>query len=416
MCPPEPALPTTAPDSVRERLRRLGVGGAGRVPAPPATTSRAPAPIASVARPAPVGDGVEVVRATFGRGHRHGRCVLGDTLRTLADVDDLAHTVWLDTETTGLAGGTGTYAFLVGLAYLDDDRLVIEQLLLRRLSAERHLLAALAERLGRARRLVTFNGQRFDWPIIEARFVLARQQPAAFVVHTDLIHPARRLWHRVLGTHRLSALEAEVLGAPRYDDVPGWEIPGIYVRYLRDTDRSALNPILVHNRSDLLALVLLHGEVARILRSPHDAGVPLDWEGTGVLVGRRGAHATAIECFERALDATDRPGDRWRVLQKVTRAHRAAGDADAARRRWETEAATWTEPDRLRAHVLEEVAKTRTKRGDLAGALAATREALSIAESFPAGIRGLLGKDPAALSRLADRLRVRLVRLGERDG
>ncbi len=380
-----------------------------------ATAERATPPPACVNRSDRAGDGTEVVRAAFGRGHRHGRCIVGEALATIDGVDDLERTVWLDTETTGLAGGTGTYAFLVGLAYLEDDRLIVEQLLLRRLSGERHLLEALAERLGRARHLVTFNGQRFDWPIIEARFVLARQRPATFDAHTDLIHPARRLWHRVLGTHRLSVLEAEVLGAPRHDDVPGWEIPGIYIRYLRDTDRTTLDPVLAHNRSDLLALVLLHGEVCRILRSPRDAKMPLDWEGAGVLVSRRGAHTVAIECFERALRETGGPADRWRVLQKLARAHRTTGGADRARRCWETEAEAWTHPDRFRAHVLEEVAKARARYGNVAGARTATCEALAIAESFLDGAGNLLEARSASVSRLADRLRARLMRLRERD-
>ena len=399
MCPPDPA-PPPAPLSLRERLRHLGAAG----PRP-----RGPAPVRE--RPVSSGDGLEVVQASFAPAHRHGRCVLGDALRSLcgADPSDLSGTVWLDTETTGLAGGTGTYAFLVGLAYVEEERLVTEQLLLRRLSGEAQLLTALAQRLGRARRLVTFNGRRFDWPILEARFVLARQSPAVINAHTDLIHPARRLWHRVFGTHRLSALEAEVLGAPRRGDVPGWEIPMIYVEYLRSTDRAALDPIVDHNRSDLLALVLLHGEVARVLRAPQAAGVPLDWEGTGVLLGREGAHASSVECFERAAREALDPWDRWRVLRRLTRAHRAAGEPEAARARWEAEARGWPRRDRLRAHLLEEVAKIRTARGDLMGAVAAAEEALSIASVLGGG-----GVAPPGVSRLAERLRARLARLAER--
>ncbi len=386
--------------ALRDRLRRLGAGGVGRAPAP-----------ALRERPAASGDGLEVVRATYALNHRHGRCVLGDALRSLggADAPDLSATVWLDTETTGLAGGTGTYAFLVGLAYLEGERLVTEQLLLRRLSGEPQLLTVLAQRLERARRLVTFNGQRFDWPILEARFVLARRRPATLEVHTDLIHPARRLWHRVFGTHRLSILEAEVLGAPRHGDVPGWEIPMIYVEYLRSTDRAALDPVIAHNRADLLALVLLHGEVARVLRTPHAAGVPLDWEGTGVLLSREGRCALAVECFERAAREALDPGDRWRVLRRLARAYRVAGDPAAARARWEAEAAAWTRRDRLRAHLLEEVAKIRAGRGDVSGAAASVEEALSIAGALHGG-----GFTPPGVSRLAERLRDRLARLTER--
>ncbi len=424
----QPEASNVAPggEAIRERLRRLGAGATGRAPGRPASMPRTGETVATAAppatsletglAPAAVGDGVEILRAGFGPGHRHGRCAVGNALRSIDHGGDLGRTVWLDTETTGLAGGTGTYAFLVGLAYCGGGQLVVEQLLLRRLSGERRLLSVLAERLAGARHLVTFNGQRFDWPIIEARFILARQRPASFDAHTDLIYPARRLWHRVLGTHRLSTLEAEVLGAPRNHDVPGWEIPGIYIRYLRDTDRAALDPILVHNRADLLALVLLHGEVSRILRAPLDAGVALDWEGTGVLVGRRGAHAVAIECFERAMRDACEPGDRWRVLQKLARAHRAVHDPDGARRRWEAEAGTWMRPDRFRAHVLEEVAKARTRQHDIRGARAAVTEALSIVDELIDGTAGLHGAPAAGVARLADRLRARLARLVERDG
>ncbi len=346
------------------------------------------------------GDGLEVIRARYGLDHRHGRCVLRDALTAVGSVD-LDRVIWLDTETTGLAGGTGTYAFLVGLAYFDGSALVTEQLLLRRLSGERHLLTLLQDRLRSATHLVTFNGRRFDWPILEARFILARQQPVVMEEHTDLIHPARWLWHRVLGTHRLSTLEAEVLGAPRPDDVPGWQIPTMYVEYLRSTDRAILNPILTHNRADLLAMIVLHGEVARILRDPHAAGVPLDWEGAGVLLGRQGRHQSAVDCFERAAEETHEPRARWRVLRRLVRQHRLLGDGDRARARWEAEALAWRHPDRFRAHVLEEVAKARGRRGDVEGARRSVEEALALVRTL----------DIQDLSRLAERLRQRLVRL-----
>ncbi len=354
------------------------------------------------------GDGLEVIRARYGLDHRHGRCVLRDALTAVGGVN-LDQVIWLDIETTGLAGGTGTYAFLVSLAYLDGSALVIEQLLLRRLSGERHLLASLQDRLHAATHLVTFNGRRFDWPILEARFILVRQQPAVVKEHTDLIHPSRWLWHRVLGTHRLSTLEAEVLGAPRPDDIPGWQIPMMYVEYLRSTDRAILNPILTHNRADLLAMIVLHGEVARILRDPLAAGVPLDWEGAGVLLGRQGRYRPAVDCFERAAEQTHEPRGRWRVLRRLIRQHRLLGDADRARARWEAEAEAWPHRDRFRAHVLEEVAKARGRRGDVVGARRAAEEGLALTRTLDEM------RAPGAfdLSRLADRLRVRLERLSQ---
>jgi uncharacterized protein YprB with RNaseH-like and TPR domain len=427
--PPEPpASPVSGAEVLRDRLRRLGAAGpVRRVDAAPAGRPGA----------GPHG-GVEILRAEFALDRRHGRCVLGEALSAVAggpaapgaarqaaggggaaEADalllsgdrlwglDLSRTVYLDIETTGLAGGTGTYAFLVGLAYLQGGVLVAEQLLLRRLGDEPRLLASLRERLARARHLVTFNGRRFDWPILEARFVLARQQPAPVEDHTDLIRPARWLWHRVLGTHRLSALEAEVVGAPRAGDVPGWLIPAIYVEYLRRGDRAALEPVLAHNRADLLAMVALHGEVARCLRDPHAARVPLDWEGAGVLLARAGYHQEALGCFEQAAQRASDPCVRWRVLRRLARQHRRLGQADAARARWEREAAGWRQPDRFRLHALEEVAKARGQRGDVAGARLAAGEALRLALS-------LAGAGSSDLLRVAERLRQRLVRLASR--
>ncbi|HYM91561.1 MAG TPA: ribonuclease H-like domain-containing protein, partial [bacterium] len=300
MSPPDPAL--------RDRLRRLGAAGMG------GTRLRPPSPAPSPGTTRGVGEGIEVIRARFGLGHRHGHRALGECVDALTDHEagaDPSHTLWLDTETTGLAGGTGTHVFLVGLGSVQGAAFVIEQFLLRRLSAEGQFLSLLQARLAGAH-VVTFNGQRFDWPLLEARWILTRLRPAAIELHTDLIHPARRLWHRVLGTHRLSAIEAAVLGAPRPDDIPGWMIPQVYVHYLRTADRTALESILAHNRADLLALLGLHAQVARVLRDPRIAG-PIDWEGAGVLLARRGDHGQAALCFERALQEPLEAGDQWRV-------------------------------------------------------------------------------------------------------
>ncbi len=384
MSPPDAA----SLESLRERLRRYGAGLA-----PPSRSAPAHRPAASSA----AGDGGEVVRARYALGHRHGRVEIGASIGWVTEehAGAAAGMVWLDTETTGLAGGTGTYAFLVGMAYVDGDVLVTEQFLLRRLRSEAHLLGAVGERLAGRPHLVTFNGQRFDWPILESRFILARQRPAAPEVHTDLITPARRLWHRVFGTHRLSTLEAEIVGAPRHDDIPGWLIPGIYVEYLRSGDRAALDPVIAHNRADLLAMVALHGEVIRTLRDLEASRVRFDWEGAGMLLLRRGDCGRAAACFDRAVDAAAEPRDRWRALRRLSRAYRLTGAEVARCRRLEAEVASWQTPDLYRVHVLEEIAKIRTRAGDLAAARGAAGEALEIATR-----RGLTA--PAA--RLATRL------------
>jgi uncharacterized protein len=396
---PDPGAVSATP--LREKLRRLAAGVSRREPPAQRSDRPAAAPIA--------GDGVEVIKARFARSHRHGRTALGECADMLAAGEEGVHptdTLWLDTETTGLAGGTGTYVFLVGLGSLDGGAFTVEQFLLRRLSAEGRFLSLIQARLARARHLVTFNGHRFDWPLLEARFILTRLQPVAIRLHTDLIHSARRLWHRVLGTHRLSALEAEVLGAPREDDISGWMIPQVYVQYLRTADRTALEPILAHNRADLLALIGLHMHVARVLRNPNEAGGPIDWEGAGVLLARRGDHQQAAACFERALSAVADARDLWRVLRRCGRQYRELGDDGRAQSMWEDAARTFPAGDgRYRAQILVEVAKVRERSGDPAGARAAAEEAL----------RAVSAEQVCAPTRMAphvERLRRRVERLG----
>jgi uncharacterized protein len=358
-----------------------------------------------------VGDGVEVIRARFALTHRHGRTALGESARLLAMRGEGVHlsdTLWLDTETTGLAGGTGTYVFLVGLGSFNSTTFTIEQFLLRRLSAEGRFLSLIQESLARARHVVTFNGQRFDLPLLEARCILTRLRPISLDLHTDLIHPARRLWHRVLGTHRLSMLEAEILGAPRGDDIPGWLIPQVYVQYLRSADRMALEPILSHNRSDLLALLGLHAHVARVLRDPEEAGGPIDWEGAGVLLARRDNPRQAAMCFERALAGPLAVRDRWRVMRRCVRQYRVIGEDGRPRALWEDAARTCSDAGRYRPLILVEVAKARERAGDPAGARAAAEEALRIASLDLAGA----AQHP---SLFLDRLRRRVERLDRRS-
>lgn len=177
---------------------------------------------------------------------------------------DVERALYLDTETTGLGPGAGTVAFLVGLAFFDDDYgLVVEQLLVRQLGEEAPVLARVKERLERASMLVTFNGKSFDMPVLRTRFVMGR---AAFPVeppHLDLVHVARRLHKsRGLGS-RLGTVEREVLGFVRENDVPSGEVSQCYLHFLRTGDTRALLGVIDHNAWDVVsmaAMVGLYGE------------------------------------------------------------------------------------------------------------------------------------------------------------
>lgn len=178
---------------------------------------------------------------------------------SLASVD-VQRALYLDTETTGLSGGTGTLAFLVGLGFFDSEaRLHLEQLLLRRPGEEAPLLARLSERLRSASMIVTFNGKAFDMPLIRTRFVMNRLEYAESLPHLDLLHVARRIHRRRIGTCSLGAIESKVLGFERVDDVPSCEVSARYGHFLRTGDKGALLGVVEHNALDVTAMAALVG-------------------------------------------------------------------------------------------------------------------------------------------------------------
>ncbi len=171
---------------------------------------------------------------------------------------DLREAVFLDTETTGLAGGTGTAAFLIGVGYVDDDRFRLKQYFMRDYHEEAALLRALGEDLSGFSRVVTYNGRMFDLPLLEARCRLNRERfPLAEAVHLDLLHPARRLWKARLESCQLAHLESALLGVQRGGDIPGSQIPGLYFDYVRRRDARAMAAVFKHNRIDVLSLAAL---------------------------------------------------------------------------------------------------------------------------------------------------------------
>src|SRR5258708_4235152 len=175
-------------------------------------------------------------------------------------MQDPAKWLFLDTETTGLAGGTGTYAFLIGLAWWDAGGLQVEQFFMHDFTEEYSLLQELAARVVERPVLVTFNGKSFDWPLLENRFAMTRSIAAPkLAAHLDLLHPARALWKLRLGSVRLIELERRVLDARRLgwrrdDDVESALIPQHYFNYLRGGPADPLVGIVRHNQTDMRAL------------------------------------------------------------------------------------------------------------------------------------------------------------------
>ena len=256
---------------------------------------------------------------------------------------DPAQWLFLDTETTGLAGGSGTYAFLVGLAWWDAGGLEVEQLFLRDYSEEHAVLEALAGRMAERRVLVTFNGRSFDWPLLETRYRMTRRiSAAAPAAHLDLLHPARQLWRLKFGSVRLMDLEQNVLTPlggvdwHREGDIPGALIPQAYFAYLRGGGPEALSQVFRHNQMDLRGLAALATRLMAMLTDPEAAtSDPLELYGLSRLVARRGQPVHARRLYECAL-AAGLPEEADRAARReLARLAKRERDFDRATELWE---------------------------------------------------------------------------------
>ena len=171
---------------------------------------------------------------------------------------DIRRCLFLDTETTGLSGGAGTVAFLVGVGYVEGEALVIEQLMLREYADEPALLERLGRRMADFDSVCTFNGRNFDMPLLETRFTMNRMRERwRPLENLDLLYPSRRAWKLRLGSCRLCNLEAEILGMPREDDLPGSEVPARFFQFLKTGEDALLDDIVRHNRQDIATLAKL---------------------------------------------------------------------------------------------------------------------------------------------------------------
>ncbi len=260
---------------LRRRLKRLGDRRqSARRQARAADRGPSDLPTGEVIQ-TPRGETYRIAK-TFSMEHQHGAGSIGDLLAyesqlaaEIADqsgLDDypLDQLVFLDTETTGLAGGAGTLVFLVGVGTFVENGFRLRQYFLRDPAEEASLLHALQEDLEAAGGFVTFNGRAFDIPLLEIRYVmgLRRQWSLSKVPHFDLLFPARRLWRRLLPDCTLATLEREVCSVERTDeDVPGSEIPALYLDYLRTGDAGQMRRVVYHNEVDVLSLVTLAKQI-----------------------------------------------------------------------------------------------------------------------------------------------------------
>ncbi len=223
--------------------------------------------------------------------------------------------VCLDTETTGLATAAGTVAFLVGLGWWEGDRFRQAQLLLPDHPAEAGLLARLATHIPANAWLVTYNGKGFDWPLLVARYRMARMPAPLHAGHLDLLPFVRRVFRHRMPDARLRTVETELLGTVRHGDVDGWQIPGLYLDFLRGGEAWPLVDVVRHNREDVRSLARLLGRIDVDLADPAARrSAPLgDLAGLARAFGRVGRLGEALDCVEAALEnpgARREPGPR----------------------------------------------------------------------------------------------------------
>ena len=247
---------------------------------------------------------------------------------------DLREAVFLDTETTGLAGGTGTAAFLIGAGWVEGDRFRVRQYFMRDYHEEPALLQGLSDDVSNFSRLVTFNGKSFDIPLLAARFQLARRRfPLAEVPHLDLLHPARRLWRARLESCRLQSLEAALLGLRRRGDIPGDEIPQVYFDWVRRRDARRLERVFEHNRQDIVSLAALAVLACQWVEGGR-AEDPRDVYSLARLLERARLFERSDEEYRRAV-ALGAGGLRGSALLRLGMRAKRAGDLERAAGLWE---------------------------------------------------------------------------------
>jgi uncharacterized protein YprB with RNaseH-like and TPR domain len=309
-----------------------------------------------------------VVERRWEPSARYGREVIGTLAERLEQAagDAALYTsgapagppfVFFDLETTGLSGGAGTQAFLVGCAWFDPvGGFVTRQFLLTQYADERALLETVAAELATAGALVSFNGKSFDAPLLETRFLFhrlawnGRQLP-----HVDVLHPARRFWKRGGGggadiartwasepSFSLIALERDIVGARRTGDIPGFEIPARYFQFVRTGDPRPLVAVLEHNRLDLLTLAALTARLLHLTRSGPDAARDArEALGLGHIYARGACDERARTAFRSAIERCRSPRTAYDPIR--IEALRALALALRRAQCYEEAASTWGE-------------------------------------------------------------------------
>jgi uncharacterized protein YprB with RNaseH-like and TPR domain len=281
--------------------------------------------------------------------------------------------LFVDLETTGLSGGAGTYAFLVGCAYFEPHGFRIRQFFLSGFQHERPLLGAVDALMRRSAGLVSYNGKSFDVPVLETRYAFNRLSPPfTEFAHVDMLHVARRFWRSVpaaagawpeTDSCRLSALERVLFGVRRVGDVPGFEIPSRYFDFVRTGNAERLEPVFEHNRLDLLSLALMTARALRLLEdAPSSCTTARESLAAGRILESVGRLMEGERCYRDAIERarTERGGDagllRAEALRNLALRCRRDGRFNEAADLWRAIVVERQAPPALRREALDALA------------------------------------------------------------
>jgi len=290
--------------------------------------------------------------------------------------------IFLDTETTGLSGGTGTMAFMVGVARFRGESLAMEQFFLRSPAEEAALLAGLEEFCDGMAAVVTYNGKSFDIPILNTRYILQGfTSPFEDLPHLDLLHLTRRIWRARLEQCNLGNIEQQILQLQRDgDEVPGYLVPEYYAQYLRDGNAEPLRGIFYHNEQDVLSLAALFALFTDMLEAPTAWETPSsqDLTALGRLLEHMGEVDGAVSLYQKGTQAAESARTKLEPLLAQAKLHKRHGEYNRALPLWEQAAADGS------LEALEELAKYHEhSTRQLEKALAYTNQALRLLETNP---------------------------------
>jgi uncharacterized protein YprB with RNaseH-like and TPR domain len=378
--------------TLSDRLKSLGVKIGVKDLPPPQPSKSHPVEEIVAGRFIETGNGrTYLIEQDFPSDYIHGQIGLriSTSPKTIADwagdvriaSQNPENLVFLDTETSGLAGGTGTFAFLVGVGRYTPEGFHLAQFFMRDPLEEPALLLAVEDFLAPCQTVISFNGKAFDVPLLDTRYTMQGwKSPFKNLSQVDLLHLARRLWRDRLPSRTLANLEVQILHAARTDEeIPGWMIPQIYFDYLRDGDARPLQRVFYHNSMDVVSLAALLNHTSSLLEDPFSQPTNeyIDLAAVGRLLEDLGHTERATELYETCLKA-ELPEDVYNdTLLRLSLLHKHNNNYPAAVPLWEQAAS------RKRIYAYEELAKYYEHHTeDLEMALRWTREALEYLDSM----------------------------------